>query len=100
MHLVRKGHLFLIYTEKQSTGVFFVSPTRYAIGFAERSGPKAHIGWLASLANATDQPYLANNTGGPTIKVKKALQNFNHPWDKEKCNMRQKILILISEKKA
>ena len=45
---------------------------RYAIGYAERSGPKAHIGWLASLANATDQPYTANNTGGPTIKVKKS----------------------------
>ena len=42
---------------------------RYAIGFAERSGPKAHIGWLAGLANATDQPYTANNTGGPSIKV-------------------------------
>ena len=42
---------------------------RYAIGYAERSGPKAHIGWLASLANATDQPYAANNTGGPSIKV-------------------------------
>eukprot|EP00090_Calanus_glacialis_P047484 TRINITY_DN9891_c0_g1_i3.p1 TRINITY_DN9891_c0_g1~~TRINITY_DN9891_c0_g1_i3.p1 ORF type:complete len:941 (-),score=180.38 TRINITY_DN9891_c0_g1_i3:210-3032(-) len=40
----------------------------YAIGFAERSGPKAHIGWLAGLANATDQPYTANNTGGPSIK--------------------------------
>lgn len=43
--------------------------SRYAIGFAERSGPKAHIGWLAGLANATDQPYTANNTGGPSIKV-------------------------------
>ena len=42
----------------------------YAIGFAERSGPKAHIGWLAGLANATDQPYTANNTGGPSIKVR------------------------------
>jgi len=40
----------------------------YAIGFAERSGPKAHIGWLAGLANATDQPYTGNNTGGPSIK--------------------------------
>ena len=40
-----------------------------AIGFAERSGPKAHIGWLVGLANATDQPYTANNTGGPSIKV-------------------------------
>ena len=45
---------------------------RYAIGYAERSGPKAHIGWLSSLANATDQPYGANNTGGPSIKVKAA----------------------------
>ncbi|XP_059086068.1 potassium voltage-gated channel subfamily H member 2-like isoform X2 [Tigriopus californicus] len=40
----------------------------YAIGYAERSGPGRHIGWLASLANATDQPYTANNTGGPSIK--------------------------------
>ena len=48
-----------------SNSTFF----RYAIGYAERSGPKAHIGWLASLANATDQPYTANNTGGPSIKV-------------------------------
>lgn len=40
----------------------------YAIGHAERSGPNAHIGWLAHLANATDQPYNANNTGGPSIK--------------------------------
>ena len=30
---------------------------------------QAHIGWLAGLANATDQPYTANNTGGPSIKV-------------------------------
>ena len=43
---------------------------RYAIGFAERSGPHAHIGWLSSLANATHQPYNLNNTGGPSIKVK------------------------------
>ena len=42
---------------------------RYAIGYAERSGPHARIGWLSSLANATDQPYNANNTGGPSIKV-------------------------------
>ena len=48
---------------------------RYAIGYAERSGPKANIGWLSSLANATDQPYQANNTGGPTLKVKKSKAN-------------------------
>ncbi|CAB4062583.1 KCNH2 [Lepeophtheirus salmonis] len=40
----------------------------YAIGYAERSGPRAHIGWLAFLANTTGQPYTANNTGGPSIK--------------------------------
>ena len=53
----------------------------YAIGFAERSGPKAHIGWLASLANATDQPYMANNTGGPSIKVRLAVADTppSHP---------------------
>ena len=48
----------------------------YAIGYAERSGPKAHIGWLASLANATDQPYMANNTGGPSIKVSFFFSSF------------------------
>ena len=26
------------------------------------------IGWLAHLANATDRHYLANGTGGPSIK--------------------------------
>ena len=40
----------------------------YAIGFTERSDSKAHIGWLTGLVNATDQPYTANNTGGPSIK--------------------------------
>ncbi|TRY79578.1 hypothetical protein TCAL_11195 [Tigriopus californicus] len=45
----------------------------YAIGYAERSGPGRHIGWLASLANATDQPYTANNTGGPSIKASSTL---------------------------
>lgn len=42
----------------------------YAIGHAERSGPFGHTGWLAHLANATDQPYLLNKTypGGPSIK--------------------------------
>ena len=54
----------------QSLAFFDIS--RYAIGYAERSGPKANIGWLSSLANATDQPYQANNTGGPTLKVKTA----------------------------
>ena len=49
---------------------FFILCFRYAIGYAERSGPHAHIGWLSSLANATDQPYNLNNTGGPSIKVK------------------------------
>ena len=33
---------------------------------------QAHIGWLAGLANATDQPYTANNTGGPSIKVRQS----------------------------
>ena len=43
-----------------------------------------HIGWLAHLANASDQPYNRNNTGGPSIKVikkandtKKVLLNLN-----------------------
>ena len=46
--------------------------SRYAIGYAERSGPKADIGWLSALADATHQPYTANNTGGPTLKVMKS----------------------------
>ena len=56
---------------KAILSVTWVGDCRYAIGYAERSGPKANIGWLSSLANATDQPYQANNTGGPTLKVKK-----------------------------
>ena len=55
---------------KAKLSVTYVDDCRYAIGYAERSGPKANIGWLSSLANATDQPYQANNTGGPTLKVK------------------------------
>lgn len=27
------------------------------------------FGWLDALADATNQPYYSNNTGGPTIKV-------------------------------
>ncbi len=47
----------------------------YAIGFAEMSTGRAYIGWLSSLANATDKPYVGfpgNWSGGPPIKVKKA----------------------------
>lgn len=47
---------------------FFFS--RYAIGYAERTGPRGNIGWLSSLANATNQPYLPGGKGGPSIKVK------------------------------
>ena len=61
---------FILNTCKTGIPHIYSLYCRYAIGHAERSGPKGHIGWLASLANATDQPYLANNTGGPTIKVK------------------------------
>lgn len=28
-----------------------------------------NIGWLDQLAEATDQKYYSNGTGGPTIKV-------------------------------
>ena len=51
---------------------------RYAIGHAERSGPFGHTGWLAHLANATDQPYLLNKTypGGPSIKVSNNYLNY------------------------
>ncbi len=54
----------------------FVTPeaeslvARYAIGYAERLGPRGNIGWLSSLANATNQPYTADNKGGPSIKVR------------------------------
>ena len=44
--------------------------SRYAIGYAERTGPRGNIGWLSSLANATNQPYLPGGKGGPSIKVK------------------------------
>jgi hypothetical protein len=47
---------------------------RYAIGHAERSGDNRDIGWLASLADATNQPYKANDTGGPSIKVRLAFR--------------------------
>lgn len=41
---------------------------RYAIGNAERPNLNAQISWLHVLANDTQQPYLANGTGGPSIK--------------------------------
>ncbi|XP_019759166.1 potassium voltage-gated channel unc-103 isoform X4 [Dendroctonus ponderosae] len=40
----------------------------YAIGNAERPNLHARISWLDILANDTQQPYLANGTGGPSIK--------------------------------
>ncbi|PSN28997.1 hypothetical protein C0J52_27313 [Blattella germanica] len=40
----------------------------YAIGNAERPLLKSKVGWLDILANDTHQFYLANNTGGPSIK--------------------------------
>ncbi|KAJ9592458.1 hypothetical protein L9F63_015874, partial [Diploptera punctata] len=40
----------------------------YAIGNAERPMLKSKVGWLDILANDTHQFYLANNTGGPSIK--------------------------------
>lgn len=46
------------------TSFFF----RYAIGNAERPNLNAQISWLHILANDTQQPYLANGTGGPSIK--------------------------------
>lgn len=43
---------------------------RYAIGNAERPMMKNKIGWLDALADATQEYYYANNTGGgPSIKV-------------------------------
>lgn len=44
---------------------------RYAIGNVERPILKHRIGWLDSLANDIHEPYHANNTGGPSIKVRK-----------------------------
>lgn len=49
---------------------------RYAIGYAERLGDNGNIGWLSSLANATNKPYGEGNTGGPSIKVQFALFHF------------------------
>ncbi|XP_057668887.1 potassium voltage-gated channel subfamily H member 6 isoform X3 [Diorhabda carinulata] len=40
----------------------------YAIGNAERPMLPARIGWLDILANDTQQYYLPNNTGGPSIR--------------------------------
>ncbi|CAG9815007.1 unnamed protein product, partial [Phaedon cochleariae] len=40
----------------------------YAIGNAERPMLPVKIGWLDVLANDTQQFYLANNTGGPSIR--------------------------------
>ncbi|CAG9772167.1 unnamed protein product [Ceutorhynchus assimilis] len=40
----------------------------YAIGNAERPNLHSRISWLDFLANDTQQPYLANGTGGPSIK--------------------------------
>ncbi|CAO1308266.1 unnamed protein product [Diamesa hyperborea] len=41
----------------------------YAIGNAERPMlTGSNIGWLDQLAQATDQQYFSNGTGGPTIK--------------------------------
>ncbi|XP_072383066.1 voltage-gated inwardly rectifying potassium channel KCNH6-like isoform X1 [Diabrotica undecimpunctata] len=40
----------------------------YAIGNAERPMLPTKIGWLDILANDTQQYYLPNNTGGPSIR--------------------------------
>ncbi|XP_076256580.1 potassium voltage-gated channel seizure isoform X4 [Rhynchophorus ferrugineus] len=40
----------------------------YAIGNAERPVLHSKIGWLDILANDTNQQYLPNGTGGPSIK--------------------------------
>ncbi|XP_037940856.1 potassium voltage-gated channel unc-103 isoform X2 [Teleopsis dalmanni] len=40
----------------------------YAIGNAERSMLPKKIGWLHSLGNDIDEPYLPNGTAGPTLK--------------------------------
>ncbi|XP_050316323.1 potassium voltage-gated channel subfamily H member 6 isoform X3 [Anthonomus grandis grandis] len=40
----------------------------YAIGNAERPNLHSKISWLDILATDTQQPYLANGTGGPSIK--------------------------------
>ena len=50
---------------------------------------QAHIGWLAGLANATDQPYTANNTGGPSIKVSSDLS--------EKLKLQLEALISLTQ---
>lgn len=43
---------------------------RYAIGNAERGeGTEPKYGWLDALAEQTHQPYNANHTGGPSIRV-------------------------------
>ena len=71
---------------------------RYAIGYAERSGPHAHIGWLSSLATATDQPYNipynSSNPGGPSIKVNSSYLMFFGIIDYS-----QKIILFVNPQK-
>ena len=59
------------------------------------SVPKAHIGWLAGLANATDQPYTANNTGGPSIKV--SSDPSCHHLSTEKLQLQLQALITLTQ---
>lgn len=48
---------------------------RYAIGNAERLNDLStpYYGWLDALAEQTHQPYHANGTAGPTIRVNSKL---------------------------
>lgn len=50
---------------------------RYAIGNAERGKKDGDsiYGWLDALADQIHMPYYANNTGGPSIRVKRANAN-------------------------
>lgn len=51
---------------------------RYAIGNAERPFMKNKVGWLDALAEATQEYYYANNTGGgPSIKVSACLDSIS-----------------------
>lgn len=54
--------------------VVIISLFRYALGNAERIMLSKNIGWLHTLGNDIDEPYLENKTGGPSIKVNEKIK--------------------------
>lgn len=83
----------LLRTLKISDILYFrnnqIHSLRYAIGNVERPTLKHKIGWLDSLANDINEPYYANNTGGPSIKVSKLFMQINNKLQNSKFNIFQ-----------